>query len=347
MNGKDGSIQVVLAVYDPSGTYSRHAGVVMTSLLARTRSPVCLSVLHDATLTSDNRERMERTASAFEKDIRFVDVSDAVARMGDNLDDITGTFSRGTLFRLLIPELLNAEKALYLDCDIAVNLDVAELWAIDIEDVSLAAVPDRSVKKAQHRLHEKVRCRVMRYDAENYFNAGVLLMNLPRIRQKYDLVREAARFFRRYRLCLDYPDQDLFNVLFRDDARLIDERFNRITNHHDIENAILHLTGKYKPWSHHLCEPRDRFYWQIFAQSEWRDQLVDAMLDMYENNPVAHQHTSDCIRRILGRWEKDILMHNGIVRAGRDFMICLNERRYRSLSAKPDTENETAHERID
>ena len=329
MNEGNNAIQVVLAVYDPAGTYGRHAGVVMTSLFARTQSRVRLSVLHDATLTPDNRVRMERTATAFGKEIRFIDVSDAVTRMGDDLDRITGTFSRGTLFRLLIPELMGDEKVLYLDCDIAVNLDVAELWATDIEGVSLAAVRDTTIIGKRHKLHEKVRCWAMRYDAENYFNAGVLLMNLPRIRQKHDLVQEAARFFRRFRLCLDYPDQDLFNVLFLGDTRFLEERFNRIANRHDIENAVLHLTGRYKPWVQHLCEPRDFFYWRIFAQSEWRDLLVDAMLETYGNNPVAHHHSSDCIKRLLKRWKKDLLTDNGIVLAGRDLAIFLTELRCR------------------
>ena len=39
-------VHVALAVYDPTGTYSQHAGVVMTSIFENTKSPVVVHVLH-------------------------------------------------------------------------------------------------------------------------------------------------------------------------------------------------------------------------------------------------------------------------------------------------------------
>ena len=49
-------VHVVLAVYDPKGTYSQHAGVVMTSIFENTQSPVGVHILHDETLTEDSSE---------------------------------------------------------------------------------------------------------------------------------------------------------------------------------------------------------------------------------------------------------------------------------------------------
>ena len=40
---EDNVVHVVLGVYDPSGTYSRHAGVVMASIFEKTRR---LSLIH-------------------------------------------------------------------------------------------------------------------------------------------------------------------------------------------------------------------------------------------------------------------------------------------------------------
>ncbi|MBQ8692167.1 MAG: hypothetical protein IJ520_03390, partial [Synergistaceae bacterium] len=39
----------------------------------------------------------------------------------------------GALYRLFMPEVLSGlDKVIYLDCDIVVNMDIAELWDIDL-----------------------------------------------------------------------------------------------------------------------------------------------------------------------------------------------------------------------
>jgi lipopolysaccharide biosynthesis glycosyltransferase len=324
------TIQVALAVYDPTGKYSRHAGVAMTSLFSRTSNPVCVTILCDKTLSKDNRDRFQKTADAFKQEVRFIDVSHSISNIGPKLDEFARSFSRGTLFRLTIPDVLDVGKVIYLDCDVAVNLDIFELWNIDIEDLSLAAIFDAAIIRARRKLHSRVRAWAMRYDGEKYFNAGVLLMNLDRIRrEKCNLIEEAIKFFTRYYRCAEFPDQDFLNVFFGNDVRHIDERFNRISDHHNIDNSILHLTGRQKPWVAPLCEPRDYLYWNTFARSEWQDQTVDAMLEMHKNNDHIHNHTSDCWRHILMRWKKDILINNGVIRWFKDVKICFIELCYR------------------
>ena len=66
---QDDSIHVVLAVYDPSGTYSQHAGVVITSIFENTHSKVIVHILHDDTLTQDNRQKLIRTAEKYSQSV--------------------------------------------------------------------------------------------------------------------------------------------------------------------------------------------------------------------------------------------------------------------------------------
>jgi lipopolysaccharide biosynthesis glycosyltransferase len=220
-----------------------------------------------------------------------------------DVDTFARQFSRGALFRLFIPDLVAAEKTIYLDCDVAVNLDIAEFWNIDIADVSLAVIPDTLFNR-NRSAHEKFRSRIMQYDSRLYFNSGVLLMNLARIRRNYDFLKELDKFARRYGYCAEMADQDFLNMLFRNDRKIVSEKFDRIVEHHNIDDAILHLCGLYKPFTLHLCEPRDYFYWEILNRSEWRDQLVDAMLEMYKNS--VHVHTSSCWRCALKQLAADI-----------------------------------------
>ncbi|MBQ8692168.1 MAG: hypothetical protein IJ520_03395 [Synergistaceae bacterium] len=61
----ENKIHAALAVYDPSGTYSQHAGVVVTSLFEHTKSDVIVHILHDDTLSDLNKLRFINTGKRF------------------------------------------------------------------------------------------------------------------------------------------------------------------------------------------------------------------------------------------------------------------------------------------
>ena len=83
--------------------------------------------------------------------------------------------TKATYYRFKIPELLrNIDKVLYLDCDTIIMSDISELYDIDLEDNYIAAIPEPYNQLHRERLEIK---------GENYYcNAGVILMNLSKIR---------------------------------------------------------------------------------------------------------------------------------------------------------------------
>jgi lipopolysaccharide biosynthesis glycosyltransferase len=328
--GKD-TVQVVMALHDKTGKYSRHAGVAVTSIFEKTSSPVCITILHDETLTDDNRSRFERTAEKFHQDVRFLDVSEAVIKMGDDIDALSGSYTRGSLFRLLIPDVIAVSKVIYLDCDVAVNLDIAELWSLGSNDFAVTVVMDDTIW-CNRKWHRRIRAWALGYDGQECFCSGVMFMNLDRIREKYNMVREAHAFFTRYTLGADYPDQDFLNVLFRGDACYIDKRFHRLTDYSDVENSILHLVDK--PWIDPTGAPPDYIYWEIFARSEWRDQIADAVVGMNKNHPYRHRHTSDCWKRLLNNLKKELTVNNFFFRLWKCARIIARETRFRRAAKR-------------
>jgi lipopolysaccharide biosynthesis glycosyltransferase len=303
-NASKETIHVALSVYDPDGTYSRHAGVVMTSMFERTQSHVCVHILHDDTLTDNNRLKFSRTADKFGQEIRFIDVTDSFSKLNVNgvMDKNSGFFTRGAFFRLFMPDLLDVGKVIYMDCDIAVNTDILNLWnaGLSLSDFSLAAVRESFYGGKVHKnFFDKTRFGVLKIEFEKYFNSGVLVINLNQIRQKHNLLDEARAFYERYSFWVKLPDQDFLNVVFKDDVFFIDERFNRFFAtspkelSDDIEEAIAHFAGDVKPWLSPKNSPKNRFYWETFARSEWNDQLFDAI-----SNLSIHHSISDCIKHI-------------------------------------------------
>lgn len=304
------TVHVVLAVYDPKGTYSQHAGIVMISLFEKTRSPVMVHVLHDDTLTGENRRRFLETAEQYGQKVNLVDVSEHIGRFDPRIiESVRNACSIGTLYRLLIPDLLDVSRVIYLDCDILVNLDIKELWDIDLEGNCIAGVMDFSPGKSARRFsYTAIHAWAMGCRLPQCVNAGVLLMDLDRIRASGNRFADAITPFTRH-------DQDIVNTMFRGSIKLIDSRFNNRKYEGEIGDSILHIILKLKPWVGLKGFPADALYWQIFARSPWgrdltKDQLIERLNEAARTCPILHRKTAQCYRKIGSRLRQDLFREN-------------------------------------
>ncbi len=99
------------------------------------------------------------------------------------------------------------DKAIYLDTDIMINGDISKLWNTDISNYELGVVKDRYGRF---------------FIRPNYFNSGMLLMNMQKIRETNLLKRVKE-------MCLNkkmkFPDQTALNKLCKSKLYL-PRRFN-------------------------------------------------------------------------------------------------------------------------
>ena len=84
--------------------------------------------------------------------------------------------SKTACLKFDIPNLLNLDKVLYLDGDIIVRKDLKDLYKKDISNYYLAAVRDMGGELGQH-FNTTI-------GVEKYFNSGILLLNLDKIRRE-------------------------------------------------------------------------------------------------------------------------------------------------------------------
>ncbi|MEI9479290.1 MAG: glycosyltransferase family 8 protein, partial [Deltaproteobacteria bacterium] len=264
---------IALAIHDETGKYACHAGATLASVFVNTAQPVCAHILHDDTLTLVNRERLERIGQAAGKKVRFCQI-----RLPKILEDIkAGPFTIGTLYRLLMPEMLAAERVLYLDCDLIADLDIAELWNEPLHDHPLAAVLDTGVKGLD--LDHQRRLRRAGLSLDLYFNAGVMILDLARIRRDQDLVSSFLPFLQHFPESL-MVDQDYLNWVFQDNYCCLLEKYNtlvkRYRNMDKVNRKIWHYSGQ-KPWVRYES-PTDALYWRALALTPWRDEALDGLL---------------------------------------------------------------------
>lgn len=171
------------------------------------------------------------------------------------------------LFAPLLPETVS--KVLYLDCDLLVLAPLDGLWATDLDGKALAAVPDAYTVNAEH-------CRRLGYDAvDNYFNGGVLLLNLDYWR-RHGLEQQCRDYYLAHADRMLYNDQDLLNGMFHGRTVLLDMKWNVQESAYRLSRkgladrqplymetlrhpSILHYSGR-KPWQYHCMHPlKDRW----------------------------------------------------------------------------------------
>jgi len=172
----------------------------------------------------------------------------------------------GTMLRLLLPNILEMDKIIYLDCDLAVNIDLKEMWDLDLEGRSVAGSLDEGISDSYTK--SQIR-RIMGKDTD-YLNAGVMIMDLKKIRENHDLFNESIDYLDTHRKAI-MRDQDALNYIFIDDKLTIDRKYNRlassVSKEEGFDNKIIHFTGK-KPWKVIRSDVYDE-YWRYFLMMPW------------------------------------------------------------------------------
>ena len=250
------NIPVALATDE---NYLPYLKVLVNSIVANAKSGNVDVIVLCGEIGRDALAAAERDFPSSDRlSVRFVDVSDAVEKSG--LADFAPArhLTRGTLYRLLLPDLLvNYKKVVYLDVDVVVLGGIGELYGIDIGDDFIGAVTDWGAPMSLP-LNPGYEEWAMGYGFTewlDYVNAGILLMNLDAFRRDVP----AARLISLACSSKWQFDQDALNILCKGRIRRIDPRWNiQVTKNGYRRQAgllsagepfAIHYAGRQKPWN--------------------------------------------------------------------------------------------------
>lgn len=205
--------------------------------------------------------------------IEFVDLNAYLASIKDKLYT-RDYYSKSTYFRLFIPELYpQYDKALYIDSDITILSDIADLYHTDMGSNLVAATPDGAVQTVPI-FQEYVEKVVGLADYNNYFNAGVLLMNLKELRdfhfqEKFLYLLETVKF-------TVAQDQDYLNRLCKGRVKIISDCWDKMpfgTKEENVENLhLIHYNLSYKPW-HFDGIWYEEYFWKYAKRTEYYNAI--------------------------------------------------------------------------
>ena len=195
---------------------------------------ITVHILHDNTLTDDNRKKFFSLADHYKQFVKFYNL--------EELKNNPAIFSKISFdimrfHHLCLPQIIpsDVEKIIYLKAKSIVNLDIKELWQTDMGDKPLGAVPEiLNGISAQTSL---ALCRSGHVKPEDYFNAGVLLLNLKILRgEKETLVNGLKLLGNKY----GHGAQDILNYCFAGRALALPVKFNQCvrSSRKNKKNAI-------------------------------------------------------------------------------------------------------------
>ena len=269
-------IHVCFGLHDGNGRYSKFAGTTMASIFENTLAPVTIHILHDATLTDDNRDKFSYLAGRHNQRVNFHNVEklcgDEIKFLREKLaDKIKLRFSIGAFYRLLMKKILAPHavgKSIYLDADIIVNLDIDELWRQDLKNFPLAAVPELQAT-LNNMVVNKFLLHSGRVKREDYFCSGVMVFNLDALSDNF--FHDGVQFLVDNPAC-ESPDQDILNAFFSKNYLKLEQKFDSFVlsdkrQKLPVAKKIYHYAGRcveLKP-----NDPYNKLFMKYFAQTPW------------------------------------------------------------------------------
>jgi lipopolysaccharide biosynthesis glycosyltransferase len=233
--------------------------------------------------------------------VRFVAVNLTESKI-NFADHLISYFSHEVYFRFFIPKIFaNYKKVMYLDVDILVLADVAELYRIEMKGKALAAV---SGLARLFNLVDYIRQTLKMKRADNYFCSGIMLFNIDVLR-KDDFMGDCLRKLKE----MGRPkavDQDVMSVLYEGRVLYLPLEWSvywsllrkttiahlQIMERFPKEHAayvkvlsrakIIHYTGDDKPWSS-PDEKLARPWWYCARETPYYEQII------YENAFKCHK----------------------------------------------------------
>jgi lipopolysaccharide biosynthesis glycosyltransferase len=259
--------------------YVPHTAAMLHSVLTEAGfEEIRVHFLRGQGVTAEHARALTEMVSAHGGAISFLDVpGDRVAGL-PTMDEIGPAMWNRFFLTELLPDV---ERILYLDADTIVLDSLQALWETDLDGCHVGAVTNVFQED-----HIPLPAR-LGLEPRDYFNSGVLLMNLDLMRRD----GSAAALFEYARANAErlvWPDQDVLNAVLGPTRRRLAPRWNCMTSvlrfpwaayvfgDDELEEArrrpaIRHFEGPSvnKPW-HLLCDgDRREAYFRHRRQTPW------------------------------------------------------------------------------
>lgn len=267
-------------------------------------------ILTNSGMTNESKALLTKSLAAYQNFvIRFVNVEPFLSQYPDYQKIVAGIvgeqrFDSLLMIRMFSPFLLSSyKKYIWLDCDLIAKEDVGNLFDTDLNGKMIGAVHDiifncflNGSAPAWQPFYKN---EFNMQNPYNYVNAGVIVMDAEKYRQKYTfesiLEKVKTEPYQIY-------EQDVFNIIIENDVHFVDEKWNLFTmggNYKEQMNfapanmyftymnarekpALIHFAGSDKPWNNPYTDMSLEF-WQAAKETPVYEIIMGRMIDARSN----------------------------------------------------------------
>lgn len=194
-------------------------GISMISLFENNMTNHNLHVyLLGDNISTENKSILDNIAKTYNRKFTLIDVPDL------NIPSILTSkrWPKSAFTRMFSGDLMPKEckRALYLDCDTIVKGSLEDLESYNMEDYAIFGVKDCVSSLYKQKIGIK--------DTNCYINAGVLLMNLEKMRS-LNIREMMSNFIKEYASNINYADQDILNGMFSGNFGVLQPNYDVMT----------------------------------------------------------------------------------------------------------------------
>lgn len=241
------NIPVFLASDDK---FAPFVATTMASILMNTNEFIEFYIL-DCGITDTNKSKIDATHKYFSNfSVEFVKVE--LNKYFESFPELEN-ISKAMYARYLIPILKpDIKKAIYSDIDVTFVGDIKNLFLENLDNKIVGAVPSQRGKLNNNYAEAKRKLGLS--EKHHFFMTGLLLIDCELWRNS-NITNKLLEKTQQYSNNLDLPDQEIFNIVFDNNYKMLDKKycviykiFNQVYTKEEIlelesNKVIIHYPG--------------------------------------------------------------------------------------------------------
>lgn len=264
--------QLIPIFFACNDDYVPYLDVAITSLQAHANKSTDYSITVLKTDITEENQKKLKTHESDNLKISFFDVQDILKPIEKTLPDMF-YYTLAAYYRLFIEKAFpQYDKAIYLDCDVILLTDIAELYNTDIGDNLIGAVYEQNTDR-DIRFTNYVE-DIIGIPHNTYFNSGVMVMNLKEFR-RFGVQDKFLNMLTTYNFDCLAPDQEYINVICHGRVKYLPTGWNKHSFPEPPEGKLnlCHYALSLKPW-HYENVINGEYFWEYAKLSQFYDIIL-------------------------------------------------------------------------